>query len=457
MNRISREEIWLLSSVAKWSVFATVTGIVVGSAAAGFINLLAWSSAVVARLGMFRFFALFPGLLISYYCVRIFTKGARVNVVKAIHNDFGEIEISAIPVRLFATVITIASGGSAGKEGPCATIGAGIMDLLSRIFDLNAEDKKKLVTIGSAAGISAVFGTPLAGAIFGIEMLYMGEIFYNVLFPVFIAGIISSMTALYWGAGHLPFVAVNVAGESLPLLFWSLILGVLFGVIALCHVECIHRIDRAFQKMNVPHWTKPLIGAAILFVTALVFGDHYFGLKSDIVTDALNGKNIQPVAFILKSLALSVTLGCGGTGGVLMPTMFVGAAAGSVIARVLGINMAAASALGFVSLLAGATSTPIASTVLAIELFGGHMAPFAGISCCTAYVIAGHRSLYSGQLMRPKTDLFVQKVRPDGTDVVVERFHNIPFRRVARFQFRQVRKKITDVLRTFFFKGRDDK
>lgn len=442
-NRLGRDELWLLCSIIKWSIFSVGTGLVVGSAAAAFLFALAWSIETVAKLGTLRYLMLFPGLLMSWYLVRVFTKGAKVNVVEAIHNDFGAVSLRAIPVRLAATILTIASGGSTGKEAPCATIGAGIMYALSRIFNLDDSDRKKLVIIGSSAGISAVFGTPIAGAIFGVEILYMGQMLYDVLLPSFLAGIVSSMTTAYWGAGHLPFIDIVIPRFDLNMIWWSILTGVAFGVISLMHIEGIHAADRAFKSLKTPEWCKPLIGGGVLLFVAVVFGTHYAGLNEDVVIDALEGKNVPTLAFFLKSFALSVTLACGGSGGVLMPTMFVGAAAGSLLAKMLGLDMAATSAIGFVAVLAGSTNTPIASTILAMELFGAPIAPFAGIACTVSYIFTGHRSLYSGQLMlRPKARMFVHRKDENGRDVIVGRFEDVSYGRLLRFQIRQFINKV---------------
>lgn len=445
---ISREEIWLLSATVKWALLALVTGAVVGCGASAFIRLISWAWDITAKLGKFNYLVLFPGLLVSYVLVRVYTRDAKVNVVEAIHNDFGAVDLRAIPARLLATVITIATGGSSGRETPCAMIGAGLMYALSIVFKADERDCKKLVIIGSAAGISAVFGTPIAGALFGVEILYMGEMLYDVLFPAFIAGVVSSMIAGYFNCGHLPFVSVAIPAVGPGLVVTSVLIGIFFGLIAMLHVECIQRIHKGFHELNVPRWTKPLIGAAVLVIVALIFGPHYMGLHEDIIVDALSGKHVPMFSFLIKSFALAVTLGCGGSGGMLMPTMFVGAAAGSAVAQMFGLNPAVTSAIGFVALLAGATNTPIASTILAMELFGAPIAPFAGIACCGAYIVAGHRSLYSGQKMvRPKADLFVHKKNEEGEDEIVNRFEDIPYSKLIKFQLRETKKKIVKTLR----------
>lgn len=442
-NDIGREELWLFSAVVKWGCLAMITGVIVGIAASVFINTLHEACDFVARLGKYKLLAIFPGFFVSYMLVRVYSRDAKVNVVSAIHNDFGTVDLRAIPLRLLSTIATISCGGATGKESPCASIGAGAMYAFSKLLDFDDTDKRKLVTIGSAAGISAVFGTPIAGAIFGVEILYMGELHYEVLFSSLISGVISSLMAGYFNAGGLPMIAIPIPQLAPRFLFESLLCGIVFGVVAMLHVELLERTRNGFLTLRVPHKAKPFIGAAAVALITFLFGDFYGGLNNQLTTAALFGARVPDAAFALKSIALALTLGCGGSGGVIMPTMFVGATAGSCLAFYLGFNMQAASALGFVALLAGATNTPVACTILAMELFGSQIAPFAGIACFAAYMIAGHRSLYTGQLiLQPKTDMFVSKKDARGRPQITQRFETIPYSRIIKFKYNKTKKNL---------------
>jgi len=442
-SHIYREELWLVSAVVKWTVLSLLTGAMVGFAASFFISTLQDACNFVAKLGKYRLLAIFPGFFASYMLVRVYSRDAKVNVVKAIHNDFGAVDLKAIPLRLLATISTISCGGATGKESPCASIGAGVMYAFSNLFDFDDTDRRKLVTIGSAAGISAVFGTPIAGAVFGVEILYMGELHYDVLLSALIAGIMSSISADFFNVGGLPSIAIVIPQLLPKFILMSVFCGAFFGVVAMFHVELLEHVKNGFLKMRVPHKVKPLLGAAAVAVLTLVFGDFYGGLNNQLTIAALFGSRVPDMAFAVKSLALALTLGCGGSGGVIMPTMFVGATAGSCLAFYLGMDMQAVSALGFVSMLAGATNTPVACTILAMELFGAQFAPFAGIACCTAYIVAGHRSLYTGQLIvRPKTELFVSRENEKEENKIVERFDRIPYSRIMKFKYNRMKRQL---------------
>ena len=445
-NEFVRDELWLVSSITKWSVLSILTGLIVGTGAAGFIHLLDYSIELVRSLGWLRFAMIFPGLMISMLIVRYFTHNARVDVEESIHKRSGAVSLTAIPVRLAATIITVACGGSTGKEGPCAQIGAGLMYAVSKVLKLDDYDRKRLVMVGAAAGISAVFGTPITGAIFGVEILFVGQMFYDVLLPAMIGGIVSSMTAAWWGASRLPSFVITIPELGAHMLAWSLALGLFSGVVSVLHIECLHAVDAEFKALKAPSWSKPVIGGAMLLLIALLFGTDYMGLGDEFTKLAVEGEKTPLLACALKSLAMAITFGCGGSGGVLTPTLFVGAAAGSLFARIFSLDPSVFSALGLIAVLAGATNTPIASTILAMELFGSAAAPFAGIACAVSYVVTGHRSLYPGQLItRPKARTFVRRKNAEGREEFVGRFEGVSLLRIVRFYF--------DILRNQYIKG----
>ncbi len=445
-DELVRDEFWLLSSFLKWSFFSIMAGVIVGTVAAGFLISLDWAIEYISSFSSWRYLLIFPALLFSLYFVRILAPEAAGHgtekVIDAVHRRAGIIDIKVVPVKLIATIVTIAAGGSAGKEGPCAQIGAGLMYGLSRVFRLDESDRKKLVICGISAGFSAVFGTPITGAVFGVEVLFVGQMFYDVLLPSFISGIVSCFTASYLGAGHLPEYIVDVPLLAPSLIGWSLLAGVFFGTVSVFHIECLHAADRKFKSLKIPEWQKPLLGGAILLAIGALFGSKYLGLGMDTIDEAIRGGSLPIYAFAIKSFAMAVTLSCGGSGGVLTPTLFVGAAAGSLFANLFGLDPSIASALGLAGVLAGSTNTPIASTILAMELFGAPIAPFAGLVSAVSYVVAGHRSLYPSQvILRPKARTFVRR-NVDGKTRITSRFAGLSYNRVIRFYLENVLSRI---------------
>ncbi len=407
------EDLALFYSVAKWFLLALVAGLLVGGTAAFFLRLLDLGEALVGARPLHLRCLLLPlGLLTSAMLVFKLAPEAKGHgtekVIEAVHQRAGRISLSVIPVKLLATVITLSVGGSAGKEGPCAQIGAGITSALASVLRFKDEDRKKLVVCGISAGFAAIFGTPVAGAIFGIEVLFIGQMLYDVMLPSFVSGIVAYHTATLLGVSYPSQTLYVIPDISGSYLLWALAAGCFFGVVALLHIEILGLTERLFDEKPIRPWLKPLIGGGILLAATALFGPLYLGLGTKTIEAALAGASIPPLAFLLKSLLTGVTLSCGGSGGIVTPTLFVGATSGALFASLTGLDPRFCSALGLTSVLAGAANTPIAATIMAVELFGSKVAPLAALASIVAFVICGHRSVYPSQILaRPKAGIFL--------------------------------------------------
>ena len=306
-----------------------------------------------------------------------------------------------------ATVITIFSGGSVGKEGPAAQIGAGVASGLSTLLKFSKQDRKKLVICGISAGFASVFGTPIAGAIFGVEVLIIGVIMYDVLLPSFIAGFAAFTTAQLLGIDYTYFDLHFYQDVSLdlPLIAKVVLGGLFFGFISDILVTTLNRSHHAIKGINIHPYYKAFGGGVILVILALVFGEEYLGLGLDTIGDILNpnpqiAQDIPWYAFLIKTLFTSLTLGVGGSGGIITPIFYIGASSGHAFGSFIDPqHVALFGALGFVSVLAGATNAPIAATIMAVELFGLEMAHYAALSAVISFLISGHRSVFPSQIL----------------------------------------------------------
>jgi len=405
---IAREELVLGYAFLKWFVLAAMAGIIVGSAAFLFLFLLESGIKGGLSLGTAGILMIPVGFLASTFIVRKYAPEASGHgtekVIEAIHQRSGRVSLLAVPVKLAATVITIASGGSAGKEGPCAQIGAGLTSAMASFFGLNDKDREKLVVCGIAAGFSAIFGTPVAGAIFGLEVLFIGKIYYDVMLPAFISGIISFQTASLLGGVHPDHPLVTVSSQGGGTLPWIAAAGLFFGIVALIHIEIITASEKLIRRIPAGPYVKAAGGGFVLILLSLLFGRKYLGLGTDFTDMAISGVAVPGGAFILKSIFTGITLGSGGSGGILSPTFFVGAGAGSAFAAFFGLETSLFSSIGLVAVLAGAANTPIAATIMAVELFGAEIASLAAIACIVSFAISGHRSVFPSQILaRPKS------------------------------------------------------
>ena len=392
----------LFVSVVKWFALASVIGVLVGGSTALFLWCLRWSTDGISGVPYHYVFlpiALFLSALIVQYLAPDAKGHGTEKVIEAIHQRAGVIKPLVVPVKLLATVVTLASGGSAGKEGPCAQIGAGISSTLADLFRFDEIDRKKLVICGVSAGFSTVFGTPVAGALFGVEVLAIGQLQYAVLFPSFVAGIIGYQisTALGTTYFHHP---INFVPSFSELLFFKVVVGgVAFGLISFLFIELLKFTEGLSDRL---HWWTPLkglLGGALLLVT-LFLGDRYLGLGLTTVESMLNGKSVgtgyDP---FVKMAATAITLSFGGSGGIVTPIFFIGATSGSFLAWAFGLDPATGAALGMVGTLAGCANTPISACVMAIELFGATLSPYAAVTFIVSFLMVGHRSVYPSQIL----------------------------------------------------------
>ncbi|HTY60317.1 MAG TPA: chloride channel protein [Bacteroidota bacterium] len=400
-KRLSEASI-LFVSVVKWFALASVIGVLVGGSTALFLWCLRWATDGADAIPFH--YALLPvALFLSVIIVQYLAPDAKGHgtekVIEAIHQRAGIIKPLVVPVKLLATVVTLAAGGSVGKEGPCAQIGAGISSTLAGWFRFDETDRKKLVICGVSAGFATVFGTPVAGALFGVEVLAIGQLQYAVLFPSFVAGIVGYQISTAMGTTYFHH-PINFVPTFSEFLFFKVVLGgVAFGLVSFVFIEILKVTEKLSERLR--WWTplKGLLGGALLLVT-LVFGDRYLGLGLTTVESVLNGKSVglgyDP---FVKMAATAITLAFGGSGGIVTPIFFIGATAGSFLAWVFGLDPATGAALGMVGTLAGCANTPISASVMAIELFGASLSPYAAVTCVVSFLMVGHRSVYPSQIL----------------------------------------------------------
>ena len=401
-KRVVLEESILFISVIKWFLLAAVVGIIVGLSTTVFLKTLDFGIAFAKRFGYY--FLLLPvAFFVSAFIVKYLAPEAEGHgtekVIEAVHKRAGRINPLVVPVKLVATIITIAIGGSAGKEGPCAQIGAALSSILSGLLGFDDRDRKKLVICGISAGFATVFGTPIAGAIFGVEVLFVGSLLYDVLFPSFVAGIVGYQVSSFFGVTyfHQP---LNFVPMFNSLLFIKVCIGgIFFGLCSFIFIELMRLIESLAERLHIWSPFKGIIGGLSLVALSFILSTEFLGLGLDTIKMALEGESVIPWAFLGKMLFTSITLSFGGSGGIVTPLFFIGATSGNIFARVLGLDLSMFSAIGMVSLLAGAANAPISASIMAVELFGPEVAPYAAVACVISFLMTGHRSVYPSQVL----------------------------------------------------------
>ncbi len=435
MRKHFTEQAAIFFSVSKWIILSASVGIVIGAIVTFFLKFLEYAEDSRDLLP-FNYYYLLPfALVITVYVIKKFAPNAEGHgtekVIEAVHKKSGKIDIAVIPVKLFATVLTIFAGGSVGKEGPGAQIGAGVSSFIATQLQFSKEDRKKLVICGISAGFATVFGTPIAGAIFGVEVLIIGVILYDVLLPSIIAGFAAFTTAQLLGIKYTYFNLHFYQDVSLDLLLivQVVIAGIFFGIVSDFVVTTVSKTSKLIKKIPLHPLLIAFLGGVLLVVLATIFGTQYLGLGMDTIKEVLGpfplmADSVPWYAFLAKTFFTSITLSVGGSGGIITPLFYIGATSGHLFGQIIGSDhVAMFAALGFVSVLSGSTNTPIAATIMAVELFGINIAHYAALSAVISFLITGHRSVYSSQLLGMKKSgilnvKFGEEV--DKTDVLLD-------------------------------------
>ncbi|MGO3183342.1 MAG: voltage-gated chloride channel family protein [Aequorivita sp.] len=408
----SFQQIPSLLYLLKWILICLTLGLFAGSVSAFFLFSLEWVTNW--RESNLWIIALLPvgGFIIglSYHLYgNSVVKGNNL-LLEELHSPKKIIPFRMAPLVLFGTILTHLFGGSAGREGTAVQIGGAIADRFTKVLNLSKRDRQIVLIAGISAGFASVFGTPLAGGIFALEVLILGRIRLDAIVPSFMAAVFADYFCRIWGITHTQY-NINTVAEMTPInLLWCLLAGIIFGLVAMLFSKSTHFWANLF-KNNVKYPPlRPVIGGVFLAAAVYFMGTtKYIGLGVPTIVDAFN-VNLNSYDFLLKLLFTSFTLGAGFKGGEVTPLFFIGAALGNVLIWFIPLPMGLLAGMGFVAVFAGATNTPIACTMMGIELFGIESGVFIGLACCTAYLFSGHSGVYSSQIIgSPKNNLFLRE------------------------------------------------
>ncbi|MED5612271.1 voltage-gated chloride channel family protein [Janthinobacterium sp. P210005] len=393
----------LLKHLLKWLLLASVVAVLAGSASAAFLFALDWATRT--RLAHAWLIWLLPvaGFAVGWLYLRYGSsvEGGANLLIDEIHDPKKIIPLRMAPLVLGGTVVSHLFGASVGREGTAVQMGGALADQLTRMFRLNNEDRRIILMAGISAGFASVFGTPLAGALFGLEVLAIGRLRYEAMLPCLAAAVIADQVVLLWG----PLLHIAHTHYAVPLIpaisAWTLsamvIAGVLFGVTGKVFAQATHGLSALMKRKITYAPLRPLIGGLVVALAVWLLGtDRYIGLGIPTIVDAL--KEPLPAWDFLGKMAFTiVSLGTGFKGGEVTPLFFIGATLGNALGPLLHQPVTLLAAIGFVAVFAGAANTPIASTLMAMELFGAEIGVYAAIACVVAYLFSGHAGIYRAQ------------------------------------------------------------
>lgn len=402
-----------LSYLEKWLLLAVLIGIIIGSVTAFFLSSLDWVTGW--RESHVWIIALLPlgGLMIGltyHYLGASVVKGNN-QLLEEFHSPKQIIPLKMAPLVLFGTLATHFFGGSAGREGTAVQMGGAIADQFTKRLKLKDRDRKIILIMGISAGFAAVFGTPLAGAVFALEVLVLGRIRYEAILPSFLVATVANYTCEAWGAEHTHYTIPLVPQLDAQNLLWTLLAGIAFGLAALLFSKTTHFFSSLFTERIAYAPIRPLIGGICIAIAVLILGTtKYIGLGIPTIVEAFC-QDLPPYDFLLKIVLTAFTLAAGFKGGEVTPLFFIGATLGNALFIFVPLPVALLAGMGFVAVFSGATNTPITCTLMGIELFGADCGLYIGIACVVAYLFSGHTGIYTSQVVGSPKNLIYGRMK----------------------------------------------
>lgn len=394
----SKSPILTFKNCFTWLSICVIVGTIVGCIGAGFLLTLQWATNTRDANHWLVFFlppaGFFIGWIYHNYGNRA-TKGNNL-LLEEFHRPKQIIPLRMALLVYMGTILTHLFGGSAGREGTAVQMGGAIADQLYKVFKLQRHHRKLLLVLGISAGFAAVFGTPVAGAFFAIEVMAVKFKRYRLIVPSLLVAFVANYVCQLFPVAHTHYPLA-----TLPVLHWKTVLaamiaGVCFGWATIAFSKAMHFFSRCFSKIKYPP-LRPFVGGIIL--SAIVFGFgmwKYIGLGIPTIVHAFE-QPAMPYHFAIKLLLTALTLGAGFKGGEVTPLFFIGATLGSALSTILPLPHALLAAMGFVAVFSGATNTPMACSLMGLELFGLTTLPYLAIACLVAYLCSGKKGIYAAQ------------------------------------------------------------
>ena len=409
-NRIWRD----MSSLGKWLILAVVTGCIVGAASSLFSYVL--KTVTNVREEHLWIFYLLPvsGLIIVFLYQKFGKDDGGPNQVFMTIRSKDDVPLKSAPLIFISTALTHLTGGSAGREGAVIQLGGSIGNQLGRMLPLDEEDRHVMVMCGMSAAFAALFGTPMAAAVFAMEVVSVGVMYYAALVPCVFAALIASKFATNMGISPNVFSIHHLSGFHLTPSIKVIGLALCCAALSVLFCVTLHSLGDFYRdKLKNPYVRIIVSSCVIVLLTIILHTTDYMGAGVPVIANAINGK-VRPEAFLLKIVFTALTLEAGFRGGEIVPSFYVGATFGCLFGQICGISPSLCAAIGMVAVFCGVTNCPITSMLIAFELFGYDAVPYFLIAISVSYLMSGYYGLYHDQTIvysKYKTEYINRKAR----------------------------------------------
>lgn len=384
----------------KWLLISGITGVVVGAVSTLFAEAMEFVTGFRETHSFMLFLLPLAGIaIVGMYRVTNYTHDRGTNMILSSVHKGEDVPLRMAPLIIISTVLSHLCGASVGREGAALQLGGSISRFLAKIIKLDDNDRKIMVMSGMAAAFAALFGTPMAAAIFAIEVVNVGVMYYAALVPSIFSALVASQFAAGMGIHPEAFAIVAVPTLNFLSAGQTLLLAVICAYISIIFCMMLHGSGAVFKEIFKNPYIRVVVGAIAIIVINLVIGTtDYLGAGIGVIDRAIGG-NANWYDFIMKMFLTSLAIGCGFKGGEIVPSFFVGATLGCFVGRVIGLEPSTAAAVGMIAMFCGVTNCPISSTLIAFELFGYKAVPFFLIANSVSYLVSGYYGLYSDQIV----------------------------------------------------------
>ena len=394
-------------TLGEWITLGALIGVLSGAASALFLFTLEKATGLRGRHELLVWTLPLAGLAIGalYQWLGRSIRGGNNLVLETVHATQDDAHAPQIPLRmapmvLLGTVLTHLFGGSAGREGTAVQMGASMADGVAHALKLRGHTRKQLLAAGIAGGFGSVFGTPIAGAIFGLEVIRVGRVDYDALLPALVSAVVGDFTTRALGVHHTDYPHVAALPMTLPIFGKWIAFAIAIGLTTMAFVELLHRWKKLLEARVTHLPVRMMIGGVLVVAMWRVCGtSDYLGLGVPTIVRAFVDPGLPWGAFAWKLAFTVVTIGSGFLGGEVTPFFFVGAAMGNDLGRLLGLPLDLAAGVGLAAMFGAAANTPIALSIMAVELLGGNAFPHVVIVAVVAYLASGQRGIYPSQLV----------------------------------------------------------